>query len=148
MSTLSEGDVFGAAALFNRNPDYPTTLTALTPCRVLLLPQEAVRRLLRESPAFAEDYVTYLSQRIQFLSARLDAVSASTAEGKLSQFLRNADDGSGELSISATRLSTSLGWAGPPCTGPLRRWNRRAPSPARARPSAFWTGKNSGPDQI
>lgn len=31
MSTLSEGDVFGAAALFNRNPDYPTTLTALTP---------------------------------------------------------------------------------------------------------------------
>ena len=109
MSTLSEGDVFGAAALFNRNPDYPTTLTALTPCRVLLLPQEAVRRLLRESPAFAEDYVTYLSQRIQFLSARLDAVSASTAEGKLSQFLRNADDGSGEISVSATRLSTLIG---------------------------------------
>ena len=109
MSTLSQGDVFGAAALFNQSPDYPTTLTALTPCRVLLLSQESVRRLLRESPDFAEDYVTYLSQRIQFLSTRLDAVSASTAEGKLSQFLRNADDGSGELSVSATRLSTLIG---------------------------------------
>src|SRR5699024_2662714 len=37
MSTLLEGDVFGAAALFNGSPDFPTTMTALAPCQVLLI---------------------------------------------------------------------------------------------------------------
>ena len=39
VSTLLEGDVFGAAALFNGNPDFPTTMRALAPCQVLLIPQ-------------------------------------------------------------------------------------------------------------
>lgn len=109
MSTLLEGDVFGAAALFNGSPDFPTTLTALAPCQVLLISQKDVRRMLWECPAFAEDYVTYLSQRIQFLSSRLDMVSAGRGEGKLAQFLLEADGGRGEVSLSATRLSALLG---------------------------------------
>ena len=109
VSTLVEGDVFGAAALFNGSPDFPTTMTALAPCKVLLISQEDVRRMLWECPAFAEDYVTYLSQRIQFLSARLDAVSADSAEGKLAQYLLGADGGGGEVSVSATRLSALIG---------------------------------------
>ena len=109
VSTLGEGDVFGAAALFNQSSSYPTTLTALAPCRVLLIPQEGVRQMLRACPAFAEDYVAYLSGRIQFLSARLDSVSADTARGKLGQFLLSADGGAGEVRISATRLSALIG---------------------------------------
>lgn len=109
MSTLLEGDVFGAAALFNGSPDFPTTMTALAPCQVLLIPQGDVRRMLWECPAFAEDYVTYLSQRIQFLSARLGTVSAGSAEGKLAQYLLGADGGCGEVSVSATRLSALIG---------------------------------------
>lgn len=109
VSTLSEGDVFGAAALFNDREDYPTTLTALADCELLLIPQETVRRLLRECPEFAEDYVAYLSGRIQFLSARLDAVSAGSAEGKLMQYLQSAADGTGQVTISATQLSQRLG---------------------------------------
>lgn len=109
MSTLLEGDVLGAAALFNGSPDFPTTLTALAPCQVLLISQKDVRRMLWECPAFAEDYVTYLSQRIQFLSSRLDMVSAGRGEGKLAQFLLEADGGRGEVSLSATRLSALLG---------------------------------------
>ena len=38
MAALSAGDVFGAAALFNDSPDYPTTLTAMSPCQTLLIP--------------------------------------------------------------------------------------------------------------
>ena len=109
VSTLAQGDLFGAAALFNSNPDYPTTLTALAPCRILLISQADVRQMLWECPAFAEDYVTYLSNRIQFLSARLDTVSASSAERKLGQYLLTADPGSGSVSVAATRLSSLIG---------------------------------------
>lgn len=107
MATLSAGDVFGAAALFNDGGDYPTTLTALSPCQTLLIPQACVRRLLRECPSFAEDYAAYLSGRIQFLSQRLETVSAPSAEGKLARYLLSA--GEKELTLSATQLGQHLG---------------------------------------
>lgn len=109
VSSLFPGELFGAAALFQEGEDYATTLTALTDCRVVLLPQEAVAQLLRESPKFAENYVRYLSGRIRFLSRRLDAVSAGSAEGKLAQYLLAAADADGQVTISATRLSATLG---------------------------------------
>ncbi len=107
MSTLSAGDIFGAAALFTDREHYPTTLTALTPCQALLIPQDSVRRLLRESPPFAEDYAAYLSNRIQFLSARLEAVSTPSAQGKLARYLLAAGDDT--LTLSATQLCQRLG---------------------------------------
>ncbi len=109
VSTLSAGDVFGAAALFTDREDYPTTLTALTDCELLLIPQEGVRRMLRESPGFAEAYVVYLSGRIQFLSSRLDAVSAGSAEGKLAHYLLSAADGAGRVDGSATQMCQRIG---------------------------------------
>jgi CRP-like cAMP-binding protein len=58
---------------------------------------------------FAEHYVRYLSGRIQFLSRRLDAVSADTAEGKLGQYLLTNADETDQVTISATGLSQRLG---------------------------------------
>ena len=46
VSHLGAGDLFGAAALFTDNQDYATTLTALTPCRLVLFPQDGVERLV------------------------------------------------------------------------------------------------------
>ena len=109
VSTLAEEDVFGAAALFTDSEGYATTLTALTDCELVLLPQENVARLLRESPEFAENYVRYLSGRIQFLSARLDAVSAGSAERKLAQYLLSAAGETDCVSMSATQLSARIG---------------------------------------
>lgn len=109
VSTLTAGDVFGAAALFTDSEDYATTLTVLSDCSLVLLPQEGMARLLRESPDFAENYVRYLSGRIQFLSGRLDAVSAGSAEGKLAQYLLSAADEEGLVTISATQLSARIG---------------------------------------
>lgn len=107
MATLSAGDVFGAAALFTDSGDYPTTLTALTPCQALLIPQESIRRLLHECGPFAEDYTAYLSGRIQFLSQRLEAVSNPSAEGKLARYL--LANGGDTLTLSATALCQRLG---------------------------------------
>jgi CRP-like cAMP-binding protein len=109
MSTLNTGDLFGAAALFTDSPSYATTLTALSDCVLVLLPQESVSRLLEESSVFARNYVRYLSERIQFLSRRLDAVSADTAQGKLGQYLLTNADETNQLTLSATQLSQRLG---------------------------------------
>lgn len=109
VSTLKEGDVFGAAALFTDEEDFVTTLTALSDCVLVLIPQDGVGTLLRESGAFAENYVRYLSGRIRFLGARLGAVSAGSAERKLCQYLLSAADEAGQVTISATQLSARIG---------------------------------------
>lgn len=108
VSSLKEGDVFGAAALFNEEEGYPTTLTALSDCRLLLIPQETVRRLIATCGPFAEDYVAYLSGRIRFLSTRLDTLSADRGEGKLARYLLTADKGDG-VTLSATQLCQRIG---------------------------------------
>ncbi len=109
VSTLRSGDVFGAAALFTEQEDYPTTLTAQTDCKLLLIPQESVRRLLHSSGTFAEDYVAYLSGRIRFLSTRLDTVSADRGESKLASYLLSGSDETGTVTLSATQLSQRIG---------------------------------------
>lgn len=109
VSTLRPGDVFGAAALFNDQEDYPTTLTARSDCRLVLIPQEAVRQLIGAGGAFAENYVSYLSGRIRFLSDRLDTLSADGGEGKLVSYLLSAANEDGALTISATQLSQRIG---------------------------------------
>ena len=108
VSTLQPGDVFGAAALFNEEKEYPTVLAAKTECRLLLIPQEKIRWLLRTSGEFAEDYVSYLSGRIRFLSARLDTVSADRGESKLARYLLSADC-DGIVTQSATQLCQRIG---------------------------------------
>ena len=109
VSTLEAGDLFGAAALFNSQDDYPTTLEALEDCRLLLVSQEQIRGLIGQCGEFAEDYVTYLSGRIRFLSSRLDAVSADRGDAKLARYLLTEDGGEGAVTLSATRLCQELG---------------------------------------
>lgn len=109
VARLRAGELFGAAALFGGGDAYPTTLTALTDCALVLIPQEGVTRLVRESGAFAEGYVTYLSGRIRFLSGRLDTVSADSGAGKLAHYLLTAADGEGRVTLSATQLCQRLG---------------------------------------
>ena len=107
VSVLEAGELFGAAALYNDLPDYATTLTARTNCRILFLPQEDVDRLLGEESLLRRNYLRYLSGRIRFLSGRLGALAQTGAEGKLARYLLS----SGEPSVHApaTDLAKRLG---------------------------------------
>ena len=109
VARLRAGELFGAAALFGGGDAYPTTLTALADCALVLIPQAGVTRLVRESGTFAEGYATYLSGRIRFLSARLDAVSAGGGESKLARYLLTAAGTEEGLTLSATQLGQRLG---------------------------------------
>lgn len=110
MSVLGRGDLFGAAALFYQRPDYATTLTARTRCRLLLLPQELVEECMERWPQVGRSYVTYLSQRIWFLSEKIDSLTAGTAGRKVAQYLlAHEEDGAVVLDCSATGLAGRLG---------------------------------------
>ena len=107
VSVLEAGELFGAAALYNDLPDYATTLTARTNCRILFLPQEDVDRLLGEESLLRQNYLRYLSGRIRFLSGRLVALAQTGAEGKLARYLLSS--GAPSVHAPATDLAKRLG---------------------------------------
>ena len=111
MSVLEPGDLFGAAALFNDRADYATTPPPRgSPCRVLLLPQALVEELMGRFPEVGRNYVAYLSGRICFLSGKIDALTAGSAERKVAQYLLSRLEGGwGELDCSAAGLARRLG---------------------------------------
>ena len=110
MSVLGPGELFGAAALFNDRPDYATTLTARAPCRVLLLPQALVEELMARYPVVGRSYVAYLSGRIRFLSGKIDALTAGSAQRKAARYLLSRLDGAwAELDCPVAGLAQRLG---------------------------------------
>ena len=110
ISMLSPGELFGAAALFNDEPDYATTLTACTPCRVVLLTQELVSSLMDTDRQIRNNYIRYLSGRIRFLSGKIRSLAADSAEGKLKQhLLTTLSPHCAQLDCPATELAHRLG---------------------------------------
>lgn len=106
MSVLERGDFFGAAALFHRRDQYETTITALTPCTVAFFPEELVAGLLDDCPPFRRSYIAYLSERIHFLSRKVEGLTAPKVTGKLSRWL--LESGKMEISCPTTELSRRL----------------------------------------
>ena len=106
MSTLERGALFGAAALFHRRDRYETTITALTPCTVAFFPESLVAQLLDDCPPFRRSYIEYLSERIHFLSRKVEGLTAPKVTGKLARWL--LESGREELSCPATELARRL----------------------------------------
>ena len=110
VSALSPGDLYGAAALFNDEPDYVSTLTAKSTASVLTFSQETVQQLIDTQPVFRRSYIRYLSCRIRFLSGKIDALIQGSGEKKLHAWLVSQMDERSEilLTCSMTELAARL----------------------------------------
>jgi len=109
VSRLKQGDLFGAAALFNQASDYVTTLTALAPCAVLLFTEERLDELMGRYPQIRRNYIAYLSERIRFLSGKLEELTGPRAEDKLLHYFKQRSvEGQVELDCSMTELARRL----------------------------------------
>lgn len=97
---LVEGDVFGVAALFGTDEDYPSTIVAGSDCRVMYIPQETVVAWMKQVPQVAENYVGFLSDRIRFLNRRLATLTAGQADGKLWRYLLAHRDENGVVTVA------------------------------------------------
>ncbi|MEL7610095.1 MAG: Crp/Fnr family transcriptional regulator [Bacillota bacterium] len=88
MSTLQPVQIAGAAGLFAGRADLPTTITALTRCRMLVFPQLALYEMMQERPELSQNYIRYLTERILFLNARIESFIAPSAKEKLLGYFR------------------------------------------------------------
>ena len=100
MNDLYPGDVFGAAALFGSTEPYPSTIVAVTNCRILLISQETVSHWMRQVPKVGENYVRFLSDRIRFLNRRVSTLTAGDTDGKLWRYLMAHKDEEGVVILS------------------------------------------------
>jgi CRP-like cAMP-binding protein len=110
VNSLSMGEAFGAAALFNPEEFYVSTLTAKTPCRVAFLRQEALRDLLDHEPRARWNYIGYLAKQIRFLSDKVDYLIQGSGAKKLTSYLLQqvGEDGIVRLDCSMTELAARL----------------------------------------
>lgn len=110
VSSLQPGDLFGAAALYNDEPDYATTLRVRRDCTVLLLSEETVDELLSNCAQARRNYIRYLSERIRFLNRKMGLLSQTAAEDRLMSYLQQQEkDGQVCLDCSLSELAKRLG---------------------------------------
>ena len=93
---IAQGEIFDAASLFLKDPPPLSRIVAKTPCTTLFLDVETIRRLMSESPAFLDAYLSFLADRVQFLNAKIRCYTAGSAERRLALYLSDLEtDASG-----------------------------------------------------
>lgn len=108
MTTLHKNDLFGAASLFAKNEPYVTDICCNERSRTLIIPGETFLNLLSENRTVLENYLSYLNNRIRFLSSRLDAFSKNTIAARIMTYL-TAESKNGICQVkNYTKLSESL----------------------------------------
>lgn len=109
MRRMQAGDFFGAATLFCTDSSIGNIL-ACTPGIAADLSEAQLRRLLQETPQFAENYIAFLSGRIRFLNEKIYSLTGKTAEDRLLRALQSyaGPDGRITLPFSMGELANRL----------------------------------------
>ena len=111
ISHLKDGEIFGAAFLYNQSYEFENTVTALTPLKVVIIEKSGIDELIKCDNSISFNYISYLSERIGFLNGKIEGYTKPSAEEKLMLYLqKNADMNNGkcEISVSMTELSRVL----------------------------------------
>lgn len=106
LNSLSQGDMFGAAALFGKGEGYVSTVVSKTASEVLFVSESKMKEIIVSDPAVSLAYIAFLSDRIRFLNKKISAFTAKSADAVAAALLTEESD-SFELNIS--RLSKRLG---------------------------------------
>lgn len=107
--TISSGDVFGVASVFGSWKEGKSKISAKTECTVVYFSEEMLREIFARFPAVTYNYITFLSDRIRFLNARVDAFSVGSAVQKLYEYLvSQAVDGEVKLGFGLAELARRL----------------------------------------
>ncbi|MEN6339354.1 MAG: Crp/Fnr family transcriptional regulator [Clostridiaceae bacterium] len=109
MSVLRQGDLFGAASLFHHEAQYVARVTAAESAWILLISEEALKGMMRKDFRIVENYLSYLTARIRFLSERLDGFLPQSVEERVMQYVtQRAENGLFESEWSVSALAESL----------------------------------------
>jgi CRP-like cAMP-binding protein len=76
-----------SAFLFAEDNCFPVDVVALEQSVVLMIPRDEVIRLFQKDAAFLQRYITYNSNKTQFLSHKLQILTIKTIKGKLAHYI-------------------------------------------------------------
>jgi CRP-like cAMP-binding protein len=113
LNTFFAGGIFGIAGLFNNSTQYVSNVIAVKRSRVLFLSQELLHSLFQHDYRIAENYISYLSNRICFLNGRIDNFTGGSAQCRLASYLvslssKSPEPLSFELPCSYSQLANML----------------------------------------
>lgn len=75
------------AFLFSDNNHFPVDVTTLEEVEIMKIPKDEIMRLMMTNPDFMKQFLTFNSNRTQFLTNRLQMLSIKTIKGKVAHFL-------------------------------------------------------------
>lgn len=104
---LNEGDLFGIANLFTMQP-YVSVIRAVGTCKLLCIPELAIRALLETDHTFMYAYLSFLSGRICFLNKKIGYLTAGSAERRLALYLLSLGQSPVTLPLSISALAEVL----------------------------------------
>lgn len=90
---LEPGDTFNEIGVFTHQPN-PATAIALEPAGIWIVQREALTRLLRERPDFAQFIISRMAERMLYLVSVVTDLSLRSVMGRLARLLlEDAVDG-------------------------------------------------------
>lgn len=111
LKTVNGKALLGLATLFSDNSEYISTVLAKNSVGLLAFSEDFVKGLMEKSTDFSLRLVKLLCQKVRYLNCRIDFYTCSGAEAKVHEFLARSCDCDGNVNISMSKLSDTVGIA-------------------------------------
>lgn len=111
LRTMEAGNVFGVHCVFNSDIPPQSHIIASQDCRILLIPAKAWETVLVSHAPTMAHYISFLTNRIEFLNRKVQYLTAGSAERRLSLYLLSQIETDGvptRLDVSAVSLADLL----------------------------------------
>ncbi len=109
MRELRSGDVTGVSTLFGGDGVMDSDITAQTKLTALFFGRSAVLEAVRSDPAFAENFIGFLSARVRFLNGVISRCAGADSAGRLARYLAAlADESGGRFALNVSRAAAEL----------------------------------------
>ena len=114
IETIEAPRPLAPAFLFAESNRFPVDVIATEECELIMIPKKTVMQLLAANESFLNEYMSFNSNRTQFLSERLKLFSIKTIKGRLAQYiLERTKDGKFVIDRTQTELAEHFGVARP-----------------------------------
>lgn len=115
MEVIKAPNPLATGFLFATNNVSPVTALAKTDCVAVLIPKENVYFLMGKYPEFMKAFLSYISNKIAFLSEKLRLASLRTIRAKLAYYILKESQGESkfQLRISKEEMSRLFGVSRP-----------------------------------
>ena len=111
LRTMDTGAIFGVHCIFNSDIPPQSVIIAQRACRVILVPAAMWEQMLTSHAPTMAHYLSFLTQRIEFLNRKVQYLTAGSAERRLSMYLLSQipeDNVPTGLDLSAVALADLL----------------------------------------